>query len=59
MRGLRRSTGSRPDDKTVKFTLKEPYAPFPAVERLVTGGLADPVETIESGQVQRDLGDGP
>jgi peptide/nickel transport system substrate-binding protein len=50
-----------PDDKTVKFTLKEPYAPFLLTNASSPEGLwLIPVETIESGQVQRDpVGTGP
>ena len=50
-----------PDDKTVKFTLKEPFAPFLAVNASSPEGLwLIPVETIDSGQVLRDpVGTGP
>jgi peptide/nickel transport system substrate-binding protein len=50
-----------PDDQTVKFTLKEAYAPFLTTHASTPEGIwLIPVETIESGQVQTDpVGTGP
>jgi peptide/nickel transport system substrate-binding protein len=49
------------DDKTLKATLKEPYAPFLTTHASTPEGVwFIPVETIESGQVQKDpVGTGP
>jgi peptide/nickel transport system substrate-binding protein len=50
-----------PDEKTVKFTLKEPFAPFLVTHMSSPEGLwLIPPETIEGGQVQTDpVGSGP
>ncbi len=50
-----------PDDKTVKVTLKEPFAAFLITQMSSAEGLwFIPAETIDNGQVQRDpVGTGP
>jgi peptide/nickel transport system substrate-binding protein len=50
-----------PDEKTVKFTLKEPYAPFLMVNASSPEGLwLIAPETFDSGKVQTDpIGTGP
>jgi peptide/nickel transport system substrate-binding protein len=50
-----------PDEKTVKITLKEAFAPFLVTHASSPEGIwFIPVETIENGQVQKDpVGTGP
>jgi peptide/nickel transport system substrate-binding protein len=50
-----------PDDKTIKFTLKNTFAPFLTTHASSPEGIwLIPVETIESGQAQKDpVGTGP
>ncbi len=50
-----------PDEKTIKFTLKEPFAPFLTTHASSPEGIwFIPAETIDNGQVQRDpVGTGP
>ncbi len=50
-----------PDDKTIKMTLKQPFAPFlHAITASAEGIWFIPVETIDSGQVKQDpVGTGP
>src|SRR5690606_32154506 len=49
------------DEHRIKFTLREPYAPFLVVQASTYEGLwFIPVETINNGQVQSDpVGTGP
>ena len=50
-----------PDDKTIKITLKQPFAPFlHAITASAEGIWFIPVETIDSGQAKQDpVGTGP
>jgi len=50
-----------PDEKTVKFTLKQPFGPFlSSIIASAEGPWFIPVETIDSGQVKQDpVGTGP
>lgn len=50
-----------PDDKTVKFTLKQPFGPFlSSIVASAEGPWLIPVETIDSGQAKEDpVGSGP
>ncbi len=50
-----------PDDKTIKITLKAPFAPFlSSMAASAEGMWFIPVETIDSGQVKQDpVGTGP
>jgi peptide/nickel transport system substrate-binding protein len=50
-----------PDEKTIKFTLKAPFAPFlHAMAASAEGMWFIPVETIDSGQAKQDpVGTGP
>ena len=50
-----------PDEKTVKFTLKQPFAPFlSSMIASAEGPWLIPVETIDSGQAKQDpVGSGP